>query len=225
MKLFKSIQILFLICCICCSLSRTIAQQTIPVKPNSPYSPNTPPSPILCSFDQLMTIKRSSSTFRVQEMKMNNDILVKKSNTIDTIIILPVVFHIINQNPYSITNATIINAINDLNNAFEKSGSYNGSTGVDTKIRFCLAQVAPDGGITDGINRVVSTYGDNLNMFTEDDRLKKLAQWDPSRYINVWLVNNIIGEISADFSCDTWTRLNAGGYATLPPGGGLQMAL
>lgn len=220
MKLFKSIQILILTCCICCSLSRTIAQQTIPVKTNSPYSPNTPPSPILCSFDQLMTIKRSSSTFRVQEMKMNNDILVKKSNTIDTTIILPVVFHIINQNPYSITNTTIINAINDLNNAFGKSGSYNGSTGVDTKIRFCLAQVAPDGGITDGINRVVSTYGDNLNMFTEDDRLKKLAQWDPSRYINVWLVNNIIGEINADFSCDTWTRLNAGGYATLPPGGG-----
>ena len=153
-------------------------------------------------------------------MKMNYDIQIKKSNTIDTIITLPVVFHIIHQNPNSITNATINNAIADLNNAFSKAGAYGGSPGVDTKIRFCLAQKAPDGGITNGINRVTSTYGDNLNMYTEDERLKRLAQWDPKRYINVWLVNNIIGEISAEFSCDTWTRLNAGGYATLPPGGG-----
>lgn len=213
------IHILFLLVLSCCSIY-TVAQQTIPVKPLQPFNPGNQPTPILCSFDQMMSVQRSSSNFRVQEMKMNYDIQIKKSNTIDTTIILPVVFHIINQNPNSISNATIVNAINDLNNAFGKAGTYAGSLGVDTKIRFCLAQKAPDGGITNGINRVTSTYGDNLNMYTEDDRLKRLAQWDPKRYINVWLVNNIVGEISADFSCDTWTRLNAGGYATLPPGGG-----
>ena len=196
------------------------AQQTIPVKANQPFNPGAPPASILCSFDQLMISQRNSSTLRMQEMKMNHDIMVKKSNTVDTIITLPVVFHIINQTPNNITDATIINAINDLNNAFGKAGTYAGSTGIDTKIRFCLAKKAPDGGITNGINRVISTYGDNLNMFTEDDRLKRLALWDPKRFINVWLVNNIVGEISAEFACDTWTRVHAGGYATLPPGGG-----
>ncbi|MFZ6023492.1 MAG: gliding motility-associated C-terminal domain-containing protein [Bacteroidota bacterium] len=220
MKHCKIIHTLFLALFICFGFMWVQAQQNNAIKPNQPFNPNNPPASILCSFDQLMSVQRSSSTFRVQEMKMNYDIQLKKSNTIDTIIILPVVFHIINQNPNSITDATIINAINDLNNAFGKAGVYAGSLGIDTKIRFCLAQKAPDGGITNGINRVTSTYGDNLNMYTEDDRLKRLAQWDPQRYINVWLVNNIAGEISADFSCDTWTRLNAGGYATLPPGGG-----
>lgn len=219
MKKYNSIHILLLFLFSSCIIELH-AQQDFPVKPNQAFPINTPPAPILCSFDQLMTIQRNSATFRVNEMKMNYDIQIKKNNTIDTTIILPVVFHIIHQNPNSITDATILNAINDLNNAFGKAGAYAGSLGVDTKIRFCLAQKAPDGGITNGINRIISTYGDNLNMYTEDARLKKLAQWDPSRYINVWLVNNIIGEISADFSCDTWTRLNAGGYATLPPGGG-----
>jgi gliding motility-associated-like protein len=220
MKHSKSIHILFLVLFTSFCFTWTKAQQNNIIKPNQPFNPNNPPASVLCSFDQLMSVQRSSSTFRVQEMKMNHDIQIKKSNTIDTIITLPVVFHIVNQNPYSIANSTIQNAINDLNNAFAKAGSYAGSTGVDTKIRFCLAQKAPDGGITNGINRIVSTYGDNLNMYIEDERLKSLAQWDPTRYINVWLVNNIVGEISADFSCDTWTRLNAGGYATMPPGGG-----
>lgn len=218
MKYYRLIHILFVLIAFGCCI--TAGAQQISVKPHQPFNPNNPPANVLCSFDQLMQVQRSSSTFRVQEMKMNYDIQVKKSSTIDTIITLPIVFHIVNQNPNSISNTTILNAINDLNNAFSKSGTYAGSTGVDTKIRFCLAQKAPDGGITNGINRITSTYGDNLNMYTEDSRLKRLAQWDPNRYINVWLVNNIVGEISADFSCNTWTRLNAGGYATLPPGGG-----
>lgn len=220
MKRLISIRILFLTLICFGYLNNLQAQQSTSVKSYQPFNPNTPPPSVLCSFDQLMAAQRSSSTFRVQEIRMNNDILIKKSNTIDTIITLPVVFHIVNTNPYSISDATIQNALQDLNDAFGKAGTYAGSTGADTKIRFCLAQKAPDGGITNGINRIVSTYGTNLNMYIEDERLKRLAQWDPQRYINVWLVNNIVGEISADFSCNTWTRLNAGGYATLPPGGG-----
>ncbi len=220
MKYSKIIHILFWALFTSLGFTRVKAQQNNIVKPNQPFNPNNPPASVLCSFDQLMSVQRNASTFRVQEMKMNHDIQIKKSNTIDTIITLPVVFHIVNKNPYSISNTTIQNAINDLNDAFGKAGTYAGSTGADTKIRFCLAQKAPDGGITNGINRIVSTYGDNLNMYIEDDRLKRRARVGIPRYINVWLVNNIIGEISAEFSCDTWTRLNAGGYATLPPGGG-----
>ena len=57
-------------------------------------------------------------------------------------------------------------------------------------------------------------------MDIEDARLKNLIQWDPSRYINIWLVTSIVGESYADFSCGIWYRLGVGGYASMPPGGG-----
>jgi hypothetical protein len=47
----------------------------------------------------------------------------------------------------------------------------------------------------------------------EDARLKNLIQWDPSRYINIWLITNIRGEAYADFTCGIWNRLGVGGYA------------
>lgn len=177
------------------------------------------PTPLICGFDQIMTSQRKSNDFMMQEIKMNSDILEKKSNSIDEIITLPVVFHIVQPNPETFSNAAINNVIQDLNNAFSKSGNYSSSTGVDTKIRFCLAQKAPDGGITNGINRISSSYGINLNADIEDRRLKNLAQWDPNKYINIWVVRNMYSEVYAEFSCDTWTRGNMSGYATMPPGG------
>lgn len=138
----------------------------------------------------------------------------------DTIITLPVVVHIINTNPYATTDAQVMAGIQLLNDAFSKSGVYSASMGADTKIRFCLARKAPDGGITNGITRTTSTYGNSLNRDIEDAKLKGLIQWDPVRYINIWLINSIETEIYANFSCGTWTRLRLGGYATMPPSGG-----
>ena len=61
---------------------------------------------------------------------------------------------------------------------------------------------------------------EDLNALIEDRRLKNLIQWDPSRYINIWIINNMHYEIFAQFNCGTWVRLNGGGYATMPPNGG-----
>ncbi|MEI9942905.1 MAG: M43 family zinc metalloprotease [Chitinophagaceae bacterium] len=126
----------------------------------------------------------------------------------------------INQNPAAISDAQVMAGINDLNDAFGKTGAYSASAGADTKIRFCLAQKDPDGGNTTGITRTTSFFSDHLNKDIEDSRLKNLIQWDPLRYINIWLISSIDAEAYADFICGNWYRLGVGGYATMPPGGG-----
>ncbi|MES2332871.1 MAG: M43 family zinc metalloprotease [Bacteroidota bacterium] len=180
-----------------------------------------------CSVDNLLNELRKDPSYAAREKKMNDEILKAMTTVASlrmmgngpvTTVILPVVVHIINENPLAYTDAQIANGIKDLNDAFSKSGAYAASQGADTKIQFALAQKDPDGGITTGITRTSSHYSVNMNMYSEDYRLKNLINWDPAKYINIWLVSNIVGEISAGFGCGVWTRMNAGGYATLPTG-------
>lgn len=104
---------------------------------------------------------------------------------------LPVVFHVIHNNgPENISNAQAQQALQDLNNAFENIGYYDPTTGVDVQIAFCLARQAPNGGPTTGINRIVSPLT-NFNMDINDLTVKNLSRWDPLRYINIWIVNEI----------------------------------
>jgi hypothetical protein len=170
-----------------------------------------------CGVDLLLKDLRKNVIY-VSRENMMNDIIQKKINggPSDPVLVLPVVVHIINSNPYSISDADIINGIKNLNEAFSKSGKYVVSNGVDTRIQFKLAQRGSAGGITSGINRVVSFFGSDMNMYIEDTRMKNLIQWDPSRFINIWLLQNIKGEIFAGFTCGVWYRSNATGYATMP---------
>lgn len=105
---------------------------------------------------------------------------------------LPVVFHIIHQNgPENISDAAVLTAFNNLNDAFANTNFYGGSDGVDTKIQFCLAKRDPNGNPTTGINRVVSPLTNA--SFATDIQLKNLIRWNPQEYINIWLVSSIEG--------------------------------
>lgn len=116
------------------------------------------PSATTCATDLLLQEFRKSPAFKMAEERMNQQIL-RASNTNDSsILTLPVVFHIVDDNPYAFSDAQVDAAIKDLNDAFSKSGAYAGSSGVDTRIRFCLAKKDPDGGITNGITRTVSFF-------------------------------------------------------------------
>lgn len=180
----------------------------------------------VCGSDYQLTQLRKDPLVIARERKMNEDILRVLNNQVTLNggsgtsadpYVLPVVFHIVHStDPYAITDAQIINAVKDLNDAFSKSGAYAASVGADTKIRFALAQTDPDGGLTKGITRTKSFFADNMHMSLDDFKMKRLMQWDPVKYINIWLVRNIAGEISATFSCGVWSRMNAGGYATMP---------
>ena len=125
---------------------------------------------------------------------------------------LPVVVHIIHQNgAENIADATVIQGIQDLNDAFANVGYYNPNTGVDTKIQFCLATRAPDGGPTTGINRVEDPLTEMI-METQDLDVKDLIRWEPTSYINIWLVREI---------CSNGAGCGVAGYAYFPSVHGL----
>ncbi len=142
------------------------------------------------------------------------------SSAPDSIYSIPIVFHIINNNPESTTNQMIANAVKELNDAFAHRGNYGfDALGVHTGIEFCLAKIAPDGGKSTGIDRIKSYY-ENIDFDLDGRELNKLVQWDSTKYINVWLVNSVVGELpGSTFECGGWVRYGIIGYAST--GGGI----
>ena len=146
---------------------------------------------------------------------------------------IPIVFHLLEDTP-TLTDQEVITAVASLNNAFTHSQKYpngtdysEGTLGVDTEIEFCLAQRAPDGGITSGIVRW-NTHYSRIDRDLEDKKVKTQGQWDPRRYLNVWIVPDGIGlELRAIYRGSTgWKRTSTvGGYATVPEGVVRQSAL
>lgn len=125
---------------------------------------------------------------------------------------ISVVVHIIHYNgDENISDAQVLQGIADLNDAFANEGFYNTADGVDTHIRFCLAQQDPQGLPTTGITRDESMLT-NLTMEVSDIQLKDINRWDPTQYLNIWLVANISS-----------SSLGSGvaGYAYLPYSHGL----
>ena len=148
----------------------------------------------------------------------NNNVVVAPTSV--PVVTIPVVFHIVNQNAAAITDQMVIDAVAELNKAFAHIGMYGiDPKGVDTRIQFCLASRTPDGGKTNGIDRINSYY-QNVDVDLESGKLGALSNWNPSKYANIWLVNSIQGEIPPSvFECGKWERMGYGGYASA--GGGL----
>ncbi|MEO5890244.1 MAG: gliding motility-associated C-terminal domain-containing protein [Ferruginibacter sp.] len=211
-----------LICYIVLTLllsSVSIAQQLIkPVPDKVPVSIIKEDAPGMCGLGMSLKRLRHDPRYKAREEKMNREILNLQRPLLDSIIV-PVVFHIINQDPDAMPDQVILNGLKELNDAFAKRGNYINSKGVDTKIRFCLAKKDPGGGNTSGITRTKSFFSANLNPVIEDARLKNLVQWDPARYINIWYINSMELEGSAEFVCGKWIRTYVAGYSTMPPGG------
>ncbi len=120
---------------------------------------------------------------------------------------LPIVVHIIHENGNeNISDAQVEQGIEELNEAFANEGYYSQNFGVDTDIQFCLATKDPNGNLTTGINRIVSSLTE-MNLDTDDLDLKNLIRWNPNNYINIWLVRKI---------CDNAGDCGTAGYAYLP---------
>lgn len=177
------------------------------------------------------------SAYYKKQLETQNPELVRKSNSINAfayqynvqknllkqnnpnhnlqptaIYTIPVVVHIIHQNgPENISNAQVVQQIQDLNEAFRNIGYYDPASGVDVGIEFCFAQQDPNGNATNGINRISSPLT-NLTMETQDPALKALIQWNSSKYMNVWVVNDI---------SSTSQGPTVAGYSTFPGSHGL----
>jgi PKD repeat protein len=137
-------------------------------------------------------IKREQVNF--EERKAHQSTLSNSaSRQSGTVYVIPVVFHIVhNYGPENISDAQVLSAVDILNEDFRKLNNdthqiiseFKGIA-ADCEIEFRLAGKDPNGNCTNGIDRIVSlaTYnaGDNA----------KLNQWDPKKYLNIWVVNSI----------------------------------
>ncbi|HEY9260593.1 hypothetical protein, partial [Chitinophaga sp.] len=171
-----------------------------------------------CGSDALQELWRKDASYLERERAINKAILQKQYIRVPGaavkppgLVVLPVVFHIINEDPNAYTDAAIQAALQELNDAYAATGAFSGAR-TDTKIQFCLAKTAPDGSKTTGIVRTHSYLSDFDNEMEGGD-LVALGKWDPARYINIWVVTDIKSEYMQDFECGTWTRLKMGGYA------------
>lgn len=110
---------------------------------------------------------------------------------------IPVVFHVIHTNgPENISREQILDQMRVLNQDFNflnpnrsRIRSQFLNVAADCQIQFKLATVAPDGSCTDGINRVYSPLGGEVDQ--ADAQVKDLVRWDYRKYLNVWVVTSI----------------------------------
>lgn len=155
---------------------------------------------------------------KVAELRAKNK-LQKSGNTVVT---LPVVVHVIHNGDAigqdeNIADEQVFSQITVLNNDFRRlldtPGYVEGNAGTDIEIEFCLAQRDPDGNPTNGIDRVLKSKA-SWNMTTIETQLKPQTQWDPEKYINIWVCK---------FGGDLVSPMGeVGGYAFFPEGSGLE---
>lgn len=127
--------------------------------------------------------------------------------------VVPVVFHVIHAyGEENISKSQILEQLDILNKDFSKTNSDTGivreifkGVAADMDIEFKLAQIAPDGSCTDGINRVYSELTDG-----GDEKVKELIRWDYRKYLNIWVVKRI----ERNWEPPSYVL----GYATLPYG-------
>ena len=130
------------------------------------------------------------------------------------IITIPVVFHIIHNGDdigvdENIADEQIESQITVLNQDFRRMLDSNGYNehpdGADIEIEFCLAKQDENGIYTTGIERYNLGNDFGFDMF-EVEEIKAQTQWDPEKYLNIWVCNQIFG---------------LAGYAQFPTGSGL----
>ena len=108
---------------------------------------------------------------------------------------VPIIFHIITDGSGADNvSQTLINAqISQLNIDFGNLAGSSYSVAADTELQFCAAVVDPNGNdlAEPGINRI-TTYGDDQRFDTYiNSTIKPNTQWDPTRYMNVWVLADI----------------------------------
>jgi hypothetical protein len=192
-------------------------------------------SQVRCGFDGVLNAeleKDPKYSINIEEVnaKIERQIMRQKTfNSVDDIVYIPVVFHILHRggavgaydNP---TDASVISTVDYLNQVYD--GTWNGTGGSilgvgDVNIKFVLATKDPDNNTTTGIERIdASSIGDYSSSGlklrgtsgVDEATLKNLSRWDPFKYYNIWVVHEIDGCGGSPNNCSSWT----GGFAYFP---------
>ena len=117
------------------------------------------------------------------------------------VVVIPVVFHIIHNGDAigeneNIADEQILSQITVLNQDFRKMEGTNGynenPVGADMEIEFCLAKQDEYGVYTTGIMRY--NLGNEIGFeMSQVEVIKTQTQWDPEKYLNIWVFNEIFG--------------------------------
>ena len=119
----------------------------------------------------------------------------QSQKTSAVILTVPVVVHVMYADETdNITMDQIIDAIDVINIDFRRQNadtiltrSIFQSVAADMEIEFKLARLDPSGNCTDGVNRVQTNQAIDAN-----DNVKPLSHWDNKKYLNIWVVRNIL---------------------------------
>lgn len=117
---------------------------------------------------------------------------LQKTNT--TPYIIPMVFHIVHQyGSENISDAQVIDEVRILNEDYQLRNADTSqivpsfkNLKANLNIEFRLAKIDPNGNCTNGIVHVASPLTN-----VGDDQVK-FDQWDPSKYLNVWVVKSMM---------------------------------
>lgn len=123
----------------------------------------------------------------------------------DAIRVIPVVIHVLHTGgSNNIADTQIFDAMEIINRDFNKLNPDTASVTdefqnsiANVGVEFKLAQKDPNGNCTKGITRSYSELTNNAG-----ENVKDFIKWDPSKYLNVWVVSNI--------------EIGAGGYSYYP---------
>ncbi len=116
---------------------------------------------------------------------------------------IPVVFHVIHTGgPENISREQILDQMRILNEDFSFTNenkknirsAFLSRVG-SADIEFVLAKTDINGKCFDGVNRIYSTLG--VDMDQSDEPVKDLAYWNYRSYLNIWVVTNIVSNGSA----------------------------
>jgi hypothetical protein len=197
---------------------------------NASLSKRTPSGKIRCSSTQYENYLRAEDPNRETREQFETWLAPKieeakarrGTNDVNTVIIVPVVIHIIHNGDAvgvneNISDAQALSQITVLNQDYRKmvgTPGYNTNpVGADMEIQFVMAQRKPDNVTpSNGIDRVQKTTASYATMASVE-ALKAATSWDPTRYFNIWTV----------FCSNTTTAEMYGtlGYAQFPSSSGL----
>lgn len=142
------------------------------------------------SLQALMVQKRNE----LKEFTINYSQKVNVARSNDSLLIIPVVFHVIhNYGNENISDAQVESAVQVLNRNFRRQHPDTGNIEsiykpitADCELEFRLARKDPSGNCTNGINRIASPLTTLGNHSVKD-----LIHWDPTKYLNIYVVKQI----------------------------------
>ena len=174
-----------------------------------------------CKFDELHQRKlQNNHQYKKRSEQLDQKIYARmrsknESAESNAIHVIPVVVHVNHLGEAigtgsNISDSLIMAGIQHLNDAFRNVGAYAGGpyysnsdvSSMDVEIEFCLAVRDPSGSPSTGITRINTPYANldptgicdpAINFQFQDDCMKALSYWPSTDYMNVYLVNSIVG--------------------------------